>query len=263
MMLEPFLIKAGLGGIGVVMALGPLGAFVSWRKMAYFGDSLAHAALLGVALSLVAGANLTLSVMLVCMIMAYGLAKTHQGAKLSIDSYLGVVAHGSLALGITLVSVTGFDNIDLMTYLIGDILTLSWTEVTSIYLLTLVVIVVMAVFWNQLLLTTIHEELAEVEGISPQAMQLVLNMLLAITIALSMRVVGVLLISSLLIIPAATARRLASSPEGMVVYACGFGIASVLGGVWLSTLVDVPTGPAVVVVALAFFILSHIAGRTK
>lgn len=256
-MMEEFLQRALLGGLGLALIAGPLGVFIVWRRMAYFGDTLAHSALLGVGLGFWLSINPILTVMIVCAILAILLVTLQSNQKLASDTILGILAHSTLSLGIIVVAFLQGLRVDLFGYLFGDILSVSWQEVLYIYLIAAVVLVVIIKLWRGLLLSTLNPDLAIVAGLSPQKLQFVLMILLALVIAIAMKIIGVLLITSLLIIPAATARSFAKSPEQMAVLAGIIGMSAVSLGLGASFYFDLPTGPAIVVSAALLFLLSR------
>ncbi len=253
--MDDFLARALLGGIGVAMICGPLGCLVVWQRMAYFGATLSHAALLGVALGLFFQLNLQLAILLVSLGVSFLLTLMNRRRLLSADTALGILAHGSLALGLVLLAVLPGVRLDLMAYLFGDILAISRLDILWIYLGGLGVLLALAKIWQPLLSLIIQRELALVDGVNEQRMRAIFFILLSLVVAVSMQVVGILLIVSLLIIPPATARFFATSPEVMALLATLFGIIAVTGGLALSLLTDTPTGPSMVVVGVAVFAL--------
>ncbi|TWB22549.1 zinc transport system permease protein [Nitrospirillum amazonense] len=259
--MDDFLLRALAGGIGVALVAGPLGCFVVWRRMAYFGDTLSHAALLGIALGFVAGINLMLAVALVGLALAGVLVLMQRQRKLATDTLLGLLSHTTLSLGLIAVALLQTVRVDLMSYLFGDILAVSGGDLAWIWGGGAVVLVLLAWLWRPLLAMTVNEDLARVEGVPVLATQLGFMMLMAATIALAMKVVGVLLITALLIIPAACARRFARTPEIMAGLAAAIGALSVCGGLGASFRADLPAGPAVVVAAAALFLLSQLFPR--
>ena len=255
--MDDFLTRALLGGIGVALATGPLGAFIVWRRMAYFGDTLAHSGLLGVALGMVLQINPQLGVAATCLFVAIILVLLQRQRVLAADTLLGILAHTSLSLGLVTLAFLETVRIDLTSYLFGDILAISTDDLYWIWGGALLALTALARLWRPLLAATVHEELAQVEGIPVFAVRLAFMLLIAMVIAVAMKVVGILLITSLLIIPAATARRFARSPESMAVLASGLGCIAVAAGLWASLRWDTPAGPSVVVATAMLFALSH------
>ncbi|MFQ5619240.1 MAG: metal ABC transporter permease [Rhodospirillales bacterium] len=261
--MDDFLWRAVAGGFGVAVIAGPLGAFVVWRRMAYFGDTLAHAALLGVALGFLLGIDINLGIVAVCAAVAVILVALQRRQPLAGDTLLGILSHGGLALGLIAVAFLESPRIDLMSYLFGDILAVSARDIAWVYGGGAVVAAALAFLWRPLLAATVHEELARVEGVPVTAVRLAFMVLLAIVVALAMKVVGVLLVTSLLIIPAAAARRLAGSPEQMAALAAVAGCGAVAGGLWGSFTFDTPSGPSIVVAALVLFVVSALVPAVR
>lgn len=252
------LLPSILAGLGIAIIAGPLGSLVVWRKMAYFGDTLAHASLLGLALGFLLDINLYLALVVCCLGLAVLLAALQEQKVIATDTLLGILAHSSLSLGLVAVSFLDNVRVDLMSYLFGDLLAIGPSDLTFIYLGGAVIMALVIFFWRSLLSTSISEELASVEGINVPLMRVVLMLLVGLVIAVGMKFVGALIITSLLIIPAATARRFACTPEQMAIGASCIGIVSVLGGLSLSWFYDTPAGPSVVISAAAMFMLSQL-----
>lgn len=257
-MLDDFFTRALVAGIGLALVTGPLGCFIVWRRMAYFGDTMAHSALLGVALSFLFQINLTFGVFLVAAAVAGALLLLQRRNALSTDALLGILSHSTLAIGLVLVAFMGWIRVDLMGFLFGDILAVSVTDIVVIYVGGAAILGLIVWMWRPLLAATVNNELAEAEGLRPEAARILLMLLLASVIAVAMKLVGVLLITSLLIIPAATARRLAATPEQMAAIASVVGALAVAGGLFGSLRYDTPSGPSIVVAALALFLFSII-----
>jgi zinc transport system permease protein len=253
---DDFLIRALLGGLGVALAAGPLGCFVVWRRMAYFGDSLAHSALLGVTVGALLEVDLRIGVLGVGLAIALVLAGLERRAQLATDTLLGIMAHSALAFGFIAVTLVPGLRADVVGLLFGDILTISWRDLAWIWGGAAIVVAVLALSWRKLLLMTIDADLARAEGVSTAALRVVLMLLIAISVALAMKAVGALLITALLLIPAATARRFARTPEGMAAGAAAFGAIAVVVGLGGSLGADLPAGPAIVAAAAFLFALA-------
>ena len=258
-----FLVNALLAGLALALVAGPLGSFVVWRRMAYFGDTLSHAALLGVALGLLLDVSPTLTVTVGCVLLAVLLVTLQQRQPLASDTLLGILAHSTLSLGLVALSFMHDVRIDLMSYLFGDLLAVSPTDLAWIIGGSALVLALLAWLWRPLLAITVHEELARVEGLPVAAIRLALMLLIAVVIAVAMKIVGVLLITSLLIIPAAAARGLARTPEAMAGLAIGIGAVASLLGLQLSLHADTPAGPSIIACAAVIFALSASLGRLR
>ena len=257
-MLDDFMTRAALAGIGVSLAAAPIGCFVVWRRMAYFGEATAHAALLGVALSLAFEISVFTGAILVSLLMA-SIVTLSEGRSLFLDTLLGVAGHTSIAAGLVIVSFISGVRIDLMAYLIGDILAVSHIDLLLIWSGVGIILTLIIWRWSQLLLVTLNEDLASANGIKPKIENFIITISLAIVVAVGIKVVGVLLIIALLIIPAASARSVVSTPEGMGFIASLIGVSSALLGLNAAYVFDTPTGPSIVCVASLFFIVLTLA----
>lgn len=250
------LLPSWLAGMLISCAAGPLGSFVVWRRMSYFGDTLAHASLLGVAFGLLLNVNPFYAVIVVTLLLAAGLVWLEKRPHLAIDTLLGIMAHSALSLGLVVVSLMSAIRIDLMAYLFGDLLSVMPTDLIFITAGVAAVVAILCWQWPNLLAMTISPELAFVDGVKLQRVKLLLMLVTALTIGVAMKFVGALIITSLLIIPAATARRFARTPEQMAGLATIVGMIAVTGGLTFSAFYDTPAGPSVVLCAALLFILS-------
>ncbi|MEO3997238.1 zinc ABC transporter permease subunit ZnuB [Mesorhizobium sp. CAU 1732] len=263
--LDDFFTRALIAGVGLALTTGPLGCFIVWRRMAYFGDTMAHSALLGVALAFLFEINLTAGVFIVATLVSIALMLLQRRGALSADALLGILSHSTLALGLVIVGFMSWVRVDLMGFLFGDILAVSRLDIALIYGGGALVIAVIAWIWRPLLAATVNEELAHAEGMAPERTRFIFMLLMALVIAIAMKIVGVLLITSLMIIPAATARKFSATPEQMAVLASLIGAVAVVGGLFGSLEFDTPSGPSIVVAALVLFLASLLpyAGRLK
>jgi zinc transport system permease protein len=259
-MLDDFLVRAGLAALGLSLATGPLGAFVVWRRMAYFGDATAHAAVLGVALALATDLPIGLGTLVVALAMAVTVAGL-SARGWAMDTTLGVLAHSALAFGLVAVSFFPAVRTDLSSFLFGDILAVSRAELGLIWAGSLLVLALLAWRWQALLTATLSEDLAHAAGVRPDRERLALVVALAVVVAVALKVVGALLIAAMLIIPAAAARGFARTPEAMAALAILIGALAGLGGLALSLWQDTPTGPSIIVAAALVFALSALTRR--
>ena len=255
-MLDDFFIRAVIGGIGVALVAGPVGCFIIWRRLAYFGDTLSHSALLGVAMALLLETNVTIAVFLVSVVASLLLLVLQRRAALSSDALLGLLAHSTLAVGLVVLAFMTWVRVDLMGFLFGDILAVTKMDLAVIWGGGAAVLALLGYIWRPLFAATVNHDLATAEGMRPDLMNIIFMILVAAVIAVSMKLVGVLLITALLIIPAATARRFSASPEQMAVIAALVGMASVWIGLEGSLKWDTPAGPSIVVAALICFVIS-------
>jgi zinc transport system permease protein len=260
-MLDDFLVRALIAGVLVAMVAGPFGCFVIWRKMAYFGDTMAHSALLGVTLSLLLEVHPGVGVFIIASLIALLLVTLQRFAALPGDTILGILSHSTLALGLIAIGLMSGNRIDLMSYLFGDVLAVSRDDVQMMLIAAPLALLALTLIWRPLLAGTVNEELAQAESQNPKIAQTIYLLLLAGVIAIAIRIVGILLITALLVIPAAAARRWAVNPETMALIASVIGIVAVACGLSASLLADVAAGPAIVVSALLFFLLTVVLPR--
>ncbi|PVB63748.1 metal ABC transporter permease [Labrenzia sp. 011] len=259
-MLDDFFTRALVAGVGVAVVAGPLGCFVIWRRMAYFGDTLSHAALLGVSLSLLLEINTTLAVAGVSVLLAVVLLFLRRSDTLSSDALLGLLSHSALALGLVCLAFMTWVRVDLLGLLFGDILAVTRLDIAMVYGGGGLVLCVLALIWRRLFAATVSADLAAGEGQQPDRTDLVFMVLTAAVIAISLKIIGALLITALLIIPAAAARRFSASPEQMAVIAALAGALSAIGGLYASLHYDTPSGPSIVVAAMVLFAVSLVPG---
>jgi zinc transport system permease protein len=263
-MLDDFFIRALIGGTGLALTTGPLGCFIVWRRMAYFGDTMAHSALLGVALSLLFNLNIMIAVFVVAAAVSLLLLLLQKVQSLSADSLLGILSHASLSVGLVILAFMSWVRVDLVSFLFGDILAIGEGDIDLIWGGGILVLMTLVYLWRPLVASTVSEDLAEAEGLQPKRARLIFMLLLAVVIAIAMKIVGILLITSLLIIPAAAARRFSTSPEIMAVLSALIGVVAVWGGLYGSLQFDTPSGPSIVVAALVLFVVSLLPmGRNR
>jgi zinc transport system permease protein len=251
---DDFLIRAFLAGGAVALAAGPLGCLVVWRRMSYFGDTVAHGALPGVALGLALGVNPTLGVLAVAIVVALLVLLFQRGRRLPNDAILGMLSHSALSIGLIGLAFASAVRVDLNALLFGDILAVSWSEVWVTCAGSVVVLALLAVAWRPLVAATVDDDLARAEGVQASALSIFFMLLVAGVVALAMKLVGVLLVTALMVIPAVTARRIARSPEQMALIAPLIGLLSVAVGLMLSLAFDTPSGPSIVVTEFALFL---------
>lgn len=261
-MVDDFFIRAIIAGIGVALVAGPLGSFVVWKRMAFFGDALAHSALLGVTIAFAFNIHHVFGIVLLASVFSLLIVVLQKNRSYSTDTLLGIMAHSALAIGLVVASF--FDNIkvDLMSFLFGDILSTGVDDIYMIYASLIISLLVLKKIWRALLLTTINYDLAKVEGVNVDLVRFIFMLLISVLVALSIKIVGILLVTSLLIIPAAAARKFSLTPEKMAVTASIIGCLSVVVGLFASLQWDTPSGPSIVVSALLLFILSSLYKKT-
>ena len=257
-MLDDFLVRAIIAGFGIALVTGPLGCFVVWRRLSFFGDTLAHSALLGVLLSISLNINVSLTIFVVSSLVALILLRLEKSTNLAGDSLLGLISHSSLAIGLVILGFLSFIRFDVLGVLFGDILSVNTNDLLFIWIGGGLILAVLFYIWKPLFASTVNYELAEAEGMNPERVNAIFTILLAALIAISIKMIGVLLITGLLIIPTAMARNLSNNPKQMVVLSIIGGLLSVFNGLYASFEINTASGPSIVVVALILFILSLI-----
>ena len=254
-MFDDFFIRALIAGIGVALVTGPLGCFVVWRRLSYFGDTLAHSALLGVTIAYSFELNIAVSVFLISSIIALFLIQLQKKTNLPGDALLGLLAHSSLAVGLVVIGFLTFIRFDIMGLLFGDILAVTVKDLTIIWVGGALILLVLKLIWKPLFASTVNYELAEAEGLNPDRAKAVFTILMAAIIAISIKMVGLLLITGMLIIPAAMARNISDNPK-MVLFAIIGGLLSVIIGLFSSLEFNTASGPSIITASLILFILS-------
>ena len=255
-MLDDFFIRALIAGIGVALVTGPLGCFVVWRRLSYFGDTLSHSALLGVTIAYSFELNIALSVFIISSVVALILIQLQKKTNLPGDALLGLLAHSSLAVGLVVIGFLTFIRFDIMGLLFGDILAVTTNDLIIIWTGRALILFVLKLIWKPLFASTVNYELAEAEGLNPDRSKAIFTILMAAVIAISIKMVGLLLITGMLIIPAAMARNISDSPKKMVLYSVIGGLLSVILGLFSSLEFNTSSGPSIIMAALVLFILS-------
>ena len=255
-MLDDFFIRALLAGIGVALVTGPLGCFVVWRRLSYFGDTLAHSALLGVTLAYSLEFNIALSVFIISALIALILINLQKRTNLPGDALLGLLAHSSLAVGLVVIGFLSFIRFDVMGLLFGDILAVNVNDIIIIWIGGAIILLVLRFIWKSLFASTVNYELAEAEGLDPDKAKAIFTILMAAIIAISIKMVGLLLITGMLIIPAAMARNISNSPKQMILFSVIGGLLSVVIGLFTSLEFNTASGPSIIAASLFLFILS-------
>ena len=258
-MFDDFFIRSLIAGIGIAIVTGPLGCLVIWRRLSYFGDTLSHSALLGVTLAYAFSINISLSVFIISGIVALTLLSLQKRTKLAGDSLLGLLAHSTLAIGLVLIGFLSSIRFDLMGLLFGDILAVTLEDIFIIWFGGLIILGILYYIWKSIFAATVNYDLAAAEGMKPDVSNFIFTLLLAGVIAISIKMIGALLITGLLLIPAATARSLSSNPRQMVILSILVGIISVILGLFSSLELNTASGPSIIVAALVLFILSLIS----
>jgi zinc transport system permease protein len=263
-MLDDFFIRALIAGIGIALVTGPIGCFIIWRRLSFFGDTLSHSALLGVTIGFFFDINVAFSVFLISSAIALILLKLQKTTKLPGDALLGLLAHSSLAVGLVVISFLSSIRFDIMGLLFGDILAVNEIDLLIIWLGGALILLILKIIWKPLFASTVNNELAEAEGMNPERANAIFTILLAAIIAISIKIVGLLLITGMLIMPAAMSRNISNNPQQMVKLSVVGGLLSVLIGLFSSLQFNSPSGPSIITAALVLFSFTLIKiKRTK
>lgn len=257
-MLDDFFIRAILISIGISVIAGPLGCFVIWQRLSYFGDTMSHSSLLGIAFALFFQINTTIMIFISTLFIALFLYFLQKFEKLSSDSLLGILAHSSLAIGLVLINFMPWIRVDLLSYLFGDILSSSKMDVYIVWVSAILFLTSLIFIWKPLLILTLSEDLAKAENMNPTLTRFIFMIILALIISIAMKLVGILLITSLLIIPAATARQFCCTPETMAISAALIGISGSIFGLSGSYYFDLGAGTFIIVSLFSIFVFSRI-----
>ncbi len=255
-MFDDFIVRAFAAGIGLAFITGPLGCFIVWRRLSYFGDTISHTALLGVVIAYALDFNIIITVFVVSCLLALSLLFLQRRTNLPDDALLGLLAHSVLAIGLVLLSILSFIRIDLMGLLFGDILSVNVTDLLFVWIGGGIVLIVLILIWRPLFAGTVNLDLAKAEGLNPDLANAIFTLLIASVIAISIKIVGILLITGLLIIPASASRNLSSTPIQMAIISSIIGVASVVLGIQTSMIWNTPTGPTILTITLGVFILT-------
>ncbi len=258
--MDEILLYAMIGGLALSFITGPLGCFVVWQRMAYFGETVAHGTLLGFVLSQVTQWPLFVCVLAVAASVALVMDQLTHSKKLSSDTGLGIVAHGALAVGIVLISYFGLFNASLHTLLFGDILFIARDQILLLLGCAALFLLVMLWKWRALVAIAVDPAIAASQGVNVRMHRLALVLAIALVVAFSFQWVGVLLFAALLIVPPAAARFVSTNPTGMAVTATALCVCATQTGIQLSFVTDTATGPTIVVVALMLFVVCFAMG---
>lgn len=253
-----FLQKALLAGILAGLAAPLLGQFLVVRRMPLLADTLSHVSLVGVAAALALGVNPLLGAGVFALFSGFAMERLRQSRRISSDSTLALFLSGGLALAVLVASFSPVKNAGLFSYLFGSLVTVSSVDLWVMLGILLVLACCVAVAFRQLVLVSFSEELAEANGLRSKTYSLGIVLLAALAVVVSLRVVGVLLIGALMVIPVSAAMQAGMGFMRTLVLSVVLSLVSVVAGLWLSFVLDLPSGAMIVVSALVIFIGSLI-----
>ena len=255
---SPFMQKAFVAGILISIMTGIISVFIVLRKMSFIGAGISHAAFGGVAIGFAAGINPLLTALIYTIFVALGIERTSRKGKISEDVSIGIFYSVSMSLGIAIISLSKSYNIDLFGYLFGNILAITDEEILLTLITAIVVVLTIIIFLKELFLLTYNEEIAQVSGVRIRLLNSVFLIALAVSIVISIKIVGIIMVSALLVIPGATARLFAKNLLSMIALSCLAGTLSVIAGLFLSYEYDIASGACIVLTSAAIFFISLI-----
>lgn len=253
---QDFFINSLIAVITISLVTGALGSFMIWQRLSYLGDSLSHSSLLGIALALMFKVSLPISIMLIAIMFAI-LLSLNFNKLYSADTILNIVTNVVLSLSLILMSFLPSSNNSIVDSLFGDILTLNCSDIMLVLLTSIVVTLIVVFRWNHWLMISINQDFAMVEKININLVRLEFLVTLAIFIAISAQLIGILLIAAFLLIPAASARLISKTPMQMVLIATVFSLISGISGLILSAGFDLLTGPAIILASAVYLICAY------
>lgn len=249
-----FVQRGLIAGIFIALLCSFLGVFLVLRRLSLVGDGLAHVTFGSVALGLFFNVYPLYMSFPVTLLTGFGIIKLMEKTKLSGDAAIGIVSSAGISLGVLIASLAGGFNVDLFSYLFGNILAISKEEVILSIILSVVVIAIILLLYHRLVSITFDEEMAKVSGINTKRINITFILLIAMTIVLAMRIVGIMLVSSFLILPNVSALQVGKSFKTTIMFSCIFSIISVLVGIILSFTMNLPTGASIVFTNLIIFL---------
>ncbi|MCH2547006.1 MAG: metal ABC transporter permease [Alphaproteobacteria bacterium] len=259
--MDDLILRAIFAAIGIGLLAGMLGSFIIWRRMSYMGDAMGHASLMGVVLGLLLGVLPFYTILAVATFIGLLLSQLQKDKRLPFDALLGVVSTGGLAVGLLVYGAMPTRQVDLYGYLFGDILAVNSQQLLLIYGALIVQGILIYSQWRALLRMIIHEDIARIEQVPVGKLQIMLTICIAVTVALALQIVGMLLITAMLVIPPLAARPLSGNPQQMVIGSMALAVIAAIGGVVLSYHYNLSTGPSIVLVAIALFVMTLMSAK--
>ncbi len=251
-----FMQRALLAGILVGASCSILSNYIVLKNMSFIGHGISHVAFGGVALALLLGWNVNITTLAFSLLAALAIGLVSQRGRVSEDSAIGIFLVTGMALGVLFISLKKTYTPDVMGYLFGNILAVSWGDILMIAVTGFVVLGCVFLFFKELFYFTFDEEMARVSGIAVTFFHFVLLALIAVNVVIAIKVVGVILVSALLIIPAVTAHQITGNFRWMIAVALGVGMISNFVGLYLSYLLDIPSGSTIVLSLFCCFLIA-------
>lgn len=254
--LDDFLLRSLIAGVIMVVIAAPMGCLMVWQRLAFLGDTLGHAAVFGVALGLMLQLMPIVGVLAVALLIVFSLSRVSSFNTAMSETTLAIISHTGLAGGIILVGTLGAGRVNLESILFGDLLATTPTDLLGLLATTFVLLLLLLRYWRAFVAMSVSREIAQAEGIEVRRLQFLMYAMIALLVAVMMKVMGVLLIAAMLVIPTSSARLFSRGPEQMVAISALYGFAALGGGLTSSYHFDWQTGPAIVVCATALLLLT-------
>ena len=258
-----FMQRALIASVMVGILCPFVGNFVVLRRMSFFSDAISHAAFAGIAAGILLGIDLSLSSLAVAIIIAFVVAFLSEKTALSHDTIIGIAFSGAIAIGMLIIGMLEGYRTDVFTFLFGDILSITRKDLLLIFIIGTLTIITLLTFLKPFLQITFNRELAKVEGINVRFFEYLLFSIIAIVVTISLKIIGIILVTSLLIIPAAAAKNLASSMKRLFILSCFFGVISGIVGLAGSVYLNTASGPTIVLISIALFFLTMLKRGTQ
>jgi zinc transport system permease protein len=260
-LLDDFVLRASLAGFIMVVIAAPMGCLMVWQRLAFLSDTLGHAAVLGVGVGLLLQVQPIFGVLAVALVIVFSLSRVGNFDSALSETTLAIISHTGLAGGIILVGILPGPGVNLEAILFGDLLATSKSDLLSLLLTTSLLVVLLLRNWRAFVAVSVSREIAQAEGVEVRRVQLLMYVMIALLVAVMMKVMGVLLIAAMLVIPTSSARLFSRSPEQMVLISGFYGLAALAGGMASSFHFDWQTGPAIVLSATLLLLLTLVVAR--
>ena len=254
--LDDFLVRSVIAGLIMVVIAAPMGCLMVWQRLAFLSDTLGHAAVMGVGLGLLLEVTPVFGVLAVALLIVFSLNRVNSFNSALSETTLAIISHTGLAGGIILVGLLPAQSVNLEAILFGDLLATTSADLTRLLITTVVLLLLLLHYWRSFVAVSVSREIAQAEGIEVRKVQLLMYIMIALLVAVMMKVMGVLLIAAMLVIPTSSARLFSRSPEQMVAVSALYGLGALAGGISSSFHFDWQTGPAIVVSATLLLLIT-------
>jgi zinc transport system permease protein len=254
--LDDFLVRSVIAGLIMVVIAAPMGCLMVWQRLAFLSDTLGHAAVMGVGLGLLLEVTPVFGVLAVALLIVFSLNRVNSFNSALSETTLAIISHTGLAGGIILVGLLPAQSVNLEAILFGDLLATTSADLIRLLITTVVLLLLLLHHWRSFVAVSVSREIAQAEGIEVRKVQFLMYIMIALLVAVMMKVMGVLLIAAMLVIPTTSARLFSRSPEQMVAVSAFYGLGALVGGISSSFQFDWQTGPAIVVSATMLLLIT-------